>query len=66
MRKMVCLNCSKEFEYKFLSRSIRKFCGSSCAASFNNRGVKRYKPKGSELKEVNSAYLAHIGRAEHL
>lgn len=34
----ICLNCGKEIEGKY--RFKKKFCNSSCAASFNNKGKK--------------------------
>lgn len=37
--KRVCLNCKTDFEV--LKTDIKKFCGSSCAASFNNKKSKR-------------------------
>ena len=37
---MICKNCGKE-----LANKNNKFCGQSCAATFNNKQRKGYKSK---------------------
>lgn len=54
---MKCLNCDKDFEIKESRKQDRKkkFCGSSCANSYNNRNI-RYKKlelKDTDVKKCN-------------
>lgn len=47
-----CAECGNEF--KSLKHEARKFCGSSCAATFNNRTTPKREPEG-KCKECSSS-----------
>ena len=50
--KKQCLNCGKDIPFSNIitEYKIRKFCCRSCAASYNNIGINRYKDKPKKEK----------------
>ncbi len=72
-QKKYCLNCGKEIISKYTSK---KFCNSSCAASFNNRGkIRNYKNGkhkqkyclncGRELKKNQKTFCSNVCQGEY-
>mgnify|MGYP001176587120 CR=1 FL=1 len=51
---VVCLKCGKQFQKKpnQVKRHPRHFCSSSCAASINNLGKQRNKPKLKKARKI--------------
>ena len=65
-KKNFCLNCGKEIDGK--NKGRKKFCSSSCAASYNNknRKEKHYcEHCGKELKNKRNKYCSVKCQKEH-
>lgn len=55
--KCICLNCGNEFEISIRKKRQRKFCSSSCSASYNN------KKRDSKIKEnIKIGLLKHYDK----
>ena len=54
---VICIRCGKQFHKKpsQIKRSPRHFCSRSCAASTNNLGVQRNKPKINKPRRLSRA-----------
>jgi len=58
-----CLNCNGKFEV--LKTDVKKFCGSSCAASYNNRIYKRKHEVSVKCKNCNKEISNYRGKRKY-